>query len=213
MTPNHLASIFRDVAKKTGIKWDEGDWNPLRPKRLRHLFRTACDTAGVNELYINAFMGHVNGMGQSYSEIDSAKLELEYLRVEPFLTVYGESEEILRIKTDIEKDRDNQQRIINGMLAENMELKEKYMNLEKESDRRFKVLEDTIIKMGATYEKILKDVDERREEELQRIEEERQRQEELDKDEEYKKVLKNIDERELIEEDEEHKGSLFDSPQ
>jgi len=78
MTSGNFGSILRDAARKMGIKWSNGEHNPLRPKRMRHLFRTAADTAGVNELYVNAFMGHRNHMGQSYSELGKAKLELEY---------------------------------------------------------------------------------------------------------------------------------------
>jgi len=103
MTSNNLSSIYRDAARRTGIKWQNGEHNPLRPKRMRHLFRTACDTVGVAELYINAFMGHSNHQGQDYSELSKAKLELEYLRVEPFLTVYGEVDESLEIKEDVKK--------------------------------------------------------------------------------------------------------------
>lgn len=103
MTGVNLCSTYRDAAKRTGMKWENGERNPLRPKRMRHLFRTACDTAGVNELYINAFMGHTNSQGQDYSELSKAKLELEYLRVEPFITVYGQIEETLEIKQEIQK--------------------------------------------------------------------------------------------------------------
>jgi len=103
MTPTNLSSIYRDAARKMGIKWENGEHNPLRPKRMRHLFRTACDTAGITELYTNAFMGHRNHQGQDYSELSKAKLELEYLRVEPFLTVYGEVDESLEIKEDVKK--------------------------------------------------------------------------------------------------------------
>ena len=103
MSPSCLASIYRDAARKMGIKWENGEHNPLRPKRMRHLFRTACDTAGITELYTNAYMGHKNHQGQDYSEFSKAVLELEYLRVEPFLTVYGEVEESLEIKEDVRK--------------------------------------------------------------------------------------------------------------
>jgi hypothetical protein len=103
MTPTNLASIYRDAARKMGIRWENGEHNPLRPKRMRHLFRTACDTAGIPELYTNAYMGHRNHMGQEYSELSKAKLELEYLRAEPFLTVYGQTEESLEIKEDVKK--------------------------------------------------------------------------------------------------------------
>ena len=103
MTSGNFGSILRDAARKMGIKWENGEQNPLRPKRMRHLFRTAADTAGVNELYVNAFMGHRNHMGQSYSELSKAKLELEYLRVEPFLTVYSSTQESMEIKEDVRK--------------------------------------------------------------------------------------------------------------
>jgi len=103
MISDHLASIYRNAARKMGIKWENGEHNPLRPKRMRHLFRTACDTAGITELFTNAYMGHTNHQGQDYSEMSKAVLELEYLRVEPFLTVYGEMEESLEIKEDVRK--------------------------------------------------------------------------------------------------------------
>jgi len=103
MTSTNLASIYRDSARRMGIRWEANEHNPLRPKRMRHLFRTACDTAGTPELSINAFMGHKNHQGQDYSELSKAKLELEYLRVEPFLTVYGEVEESLEVKEDVRK--------------------------------------------------------------------------------------------------------------
>lgn len=103
MTPNYFGSVLRDTARKMGIKWENGERNPLRPKRMRHLFRTACDVAGIDEIYKNAFMGHKNNQGQDYSEIPRTVLELQYLRVEPFITVYGVAEEALEIREDVRK--------------------------------------------------------------------------------------------------------------
>jgi integrase len=60
MTSDYLGWVYRDVAKKMKIEWKEDEATPLRPKRMRHLFRTACDTAGLQEIYVNAFMGHKN---------------------------------------------------------------------------------------------------------------------------------------------------------
>lgn len=103
MRPDNLSKIYREAAKRMGVQWKSDQWNPFRPKRLRHLFRTACDNAGIDELYINAFMGHKNSQGQDYSETDPSKLELEYLQVEPFVTVYGSSEETNEMKEDVTK--------------------------------------------------------------------------------------------------------------
>jgi len=127
VTPTLLSSVYRDAAKRMNIKWENGEQNPLRPKRMRHLFRTACDAAGVPELYQNAFMGHVNSQGQDYSELSPAKLELEYLRVEPFLTVYGTVEENVEFKQQISKLEGT----INLLSKRNVEFEEERKNLEK----------------------------------------------------------------------------------
>lgn len=127
MTPELLSSVYRDAAKRMNIKWENGEQNPLRPKRMRHLFRTACDTAGVPELYTNAFMGHANSQGQDYSELSPAKLELEYLRVEPFLTVYGTVEENVEFKQQISKLEGT----IGLLSKRNVEFEERRKDLEK----------------------------------------------------------------------------------
>ena len=103
MTGTNLSSIYRDAARRMGIKWENGEHNPLRPKRMRHLFRTACDAAEITELYTNCFMGHKNHQGQDYSQLTRPMLELQYLTVEPLLTVYGEVQEALEIKEDVRK--------------------------------------------------------------------------------------------------------------
>ncbi len=154
MNGTNLASIYRDAARRMGMKWENGEHNPLRPKRMRHLFRTACDTAGIPELYTNAYMGHANSEGQNYSELSRAKLELEYLRVEPFLTVYGEVEESLEIKEDVKKlERrildlnrtiDDLQITLNGKVERiTQKFLEKEIEKQLEEDRkRMKVLEE-----------------------------------------------------------------------
>jgi len=139
MTANNLASIYRDAARRMGIKWEKGEHNPLRPKRMRHLFRTACDTAGITELYTNAFMGHKNNQGQDYSEVSRAKLELEYLHVEPFLTVYGEVEEGLEIREDVQRLRADLDSMMRNF-TKNVELVardlfDKWMREQLEADR------------------------------------------------------------------------------
>ena len=139
MTGNNLASIYRGAARRMGIKWEKGDQNPLRPKRMRHLFRTACDTVKVTELYTNCFMGHKNNQGQGYSEIGRAVLELEYLRVEPFLTVYGEVEEALEIREDVQRLRSDLDSMMRNF-TRNVELVtrdsfDKWMREQLEADR------------------------------------------------------------------------------
>jgi len=126
MTSDYLGWVYRDVARKMKIKWKEDEANPLRPKRMRHLFRTACDTAGLQEIYANAFMGHKNHLGMSYSEIAPAILEVQYMRVEPYLTVFSATgseyqktrEEITNLKTTVDvlnKRLDEQKRNLDDL--------------------------------------------------------------------------------------------------
>lgn len=131
----HLSSIYRDTAKKTGIKWRGDEWNPLRPKRLRSLFRTACDKVGVPELYNNAFMGHKPTQGQSYSETSMQKLELEYLRLEPTLTVYGNTDDISRLEARLDERSKKFQETIDSLANENIEIKKNYKKVEDDLEK------------------------------------------------------------------------------
>ena len=84
-----ISGVFLVAAKKMGVKVDNGYQNPFRPKRLRHIFRTACTHALIDEGYINVFMGHRTSVSKEYLEKDITILELEYSKAEPYLTVYG----------------------------------------------------------------------------------------------------------------------------
>jgi integrase/flagellin-specific chaperone FliS len=87
----HLLSIsFRNAAKKMGYAKSRKQ-NPFRPKRFRHLFRTACGNAGIDNGYIEAFMGHSTSISASYLEKGNGTFLQEYVKVEPYLTVFGVS--------------------------------------------------------------------------------------------------------------------------
>lgn len=103
MKPQHLSSVYRDSARKMGMPVGNGYQNPFRPKRLRHIFRTACTHAHIDEGYINAFMGHRTSVSKDYLEKDLAFLEFEYSKAEPFLTVYGVggTEGLEKLETDL----------------------------------------------------------------------------------------------------------------
>jgi hypothetical protein len=67
----------------------EDETNPFRPKRFRSLFRTACGLANIDSGYTMAFMGHAGDMSASYLEKPAGMFLKEYIRVEPWVTVYG----------------------------------------------------------------------------------------------------------------------------
>ncbi|MBA7642269.1 hypothetical protein ES703_49958 [subsurface metagenome] len=86
-----LAMNFKHAAERMGFKNDER--NPFRPKRFRHLFRTACGMAGIDPGFINAFMGHSTDVSGSYLEKPRGLFVKEYIKVEPFVTGFGKAGE------------------------------------------------------------------------------------------------------------------------
>jgi integrase len=85
-----LAMNFRAAAGKMGYTKDRVT-NPFRPKRFRHWFRTACGIAHIEEGYTKAMMGHANDVSAGYLERNKGLFEMEYVKVEPFVTVFGVS--------------------------------------------------------------------------------------------------------------------------
>jgi len=99
-----LDMTFKAAAKRVG--YDNDDGNPFRPKRFRHLFRTACSMAGVDPGFVNCFMGHKTDVSGSYLEKPRGLLIKEYVKVERFTTVFGKTSETVRLaeKTEALED-------------------------------------------------------------------------------------------------------------
>jgi len=86
---NYALSVnFREAAKKMGYT-KKGELSPFRPKRFRYLFRTACGIAEIDPGYTKAMMGHASDVSSGYLEKDPALFKRIYVKVEPFLTVFG----------------------------------------------------------------------------------------------------------------------------
>jgi integrase len=124
--PTHALSMnFRKAAEKMGYVVDDIS-NPFRPKRFRHLFRTACSIANIDEGFVMAFMGHASNISGTYLEKSDGLFLKEYLKVEPYITVYG----------GIDKSQ------ITLMNENYDELKQKYETTEKELEsNRTKIIE------------------------------------------------------------------------
>jgi hypothetical protein len=78
--------------------------NPFRPKRFRSLFRTACGIANVDAGFTMAFMGHSSDMSASYLEKSNGLFLKEYIKVEPYLTVYGvDKSQIITVNENVDE--------------------------------------------------------------------------------------------------------------
>jgi len=68
--------------------------NPFRPKRFRHLFRNACTSAGLDPGIAQVFMGHKTSISASYLGRAKGWLLSQYVKVEPFLTVFKSNQQM-----------------------------------------------------------------------------------------------------------------------
>ena len=88
-TTQAIQEAFKFAANKMGIVNGSGA-HAFRPKRFRHVFSTACDIAGVPEIYKKLMMGHVI----SDAEYTSKKTDLvfeQFLKVENVLGLGSKS--------------------------------------------------------------------------------------------------------------------------
>lgn len=83
-----LSENFRGAAERMSYA-KKGQANPFRLKRFRHLFREACSAAHIDEGYTQALMGHSSGVSSSYLEKGEGSFLREYIRVEPYVTLFG----------------------------------------------------------------------------------------------------------------------------
>lgn len=126
LTSSILGYNFRVAANAMGVK-EEGKTNPLRPKRFRHLFRTACSTAGIDVGVTQAFMGHKTPVSSTYLSRGKAFLLSQFVQVEPFLTVFKSQDqgEIQDIKADLIAARRERDRLVKKLEVVEKELQSK----------------------------------------------------------------------------------------
>jgi hypothetical protein len=102
--PVHALTMnFRTAAEKMGYIVNE-ETNPFRPKRFRSLFRTACGIANVDAGFVQAFMGHASDMSATYLEKSDGLFLKEYIKVEPYVTVYGvDKSQIITVNENVDE--------------------------------------------------------------------------------------------------------------
>ena len=85
-----IATNFRIAQQRLGIHLSQSKQGPLRPKRLRKVFRTACQIAAVGDDMARVFMGQKSQSSKIYLAKSREELEIFYEMVEPFVTIYSE---------------------------------------------------------------------------------------------------------------------------
>lgn len=134
ITPDLVQLLMRELAIKTGFvdkNMNGRAINPLSPHALRESFGSIMTGKGVPRTVVDFWLGHEIGeMAEAYQEAQFEDVKRMYLEREPFISINtgGELEEKLRREID-EKNRQLQS-LVNGLTAENLELKQRMQKLE-----------------------------------------------------------------------------------
>jgi len=130
LVPIVLATNFRHATENMGIHIPTGQQSPLRPKRLRKVFESACTHAGLDHDLRDLFMGHTGSQSKTYQGKSREELEFYYEMVEPKITIQIEEdndeidrlqEELTRIKSEestYKKQVDDNQVVLSGLVID-----------------------------------------------------------------------------------------------
>lgn len=163
--PTHALSMnFRKASEKMGYAVDDSS-NPFRPKRFRHLFRTVCGIVSIDNGFVMAMMGHASNISGTYLEKSDGLFLREYIKVEPYITVYGVDKSQITLMNEtadeLRQKYDDAEKELESNRAEIIELyekTEKMKELDEIQSGEFQLaksqLADVIVKQQKDNEKL-----------------------------------------------------------
>ena len=121
-----LAMNFRCAAQKMGFAKDDNEKsNPFRPKRFRHIFRTACSNANIDAGFIMAFMGHASTVSAGYLEKSNGLFLNAYVKVEPYITVFGiDKSQIIAVNETVADLKQSTEELKSQIVAKDAEVRD-----------------------------------------------------------------------------------------
>jgi len=124
--------IWRNALSKTGLldKDSSTNRNLIHPHVLRKFFRTRLGSVIPTDV-AEALMGHEGYLTEVYRRYTVEDLAKFYKRGEGVLTIFSNAEEVSKLKVEVEEKNKQLQSIINGLVSENLELKERIAKVEK----------------------------------------------------------------------------------
>ena len=126
-------AMWRSALKKTrnGQRDKSTQRYRVHPHVLRKFFRTRLG-AVIPVDVVEALMGHEGYLTEVYRRYTVEDLAKFYKQGEHALLVFTEAAEVGKLRKDIQEQRDVLQRIVNGLTAENLELKSRMSRMELE---------------------------------------------------------------------------------
>jgi len=107
-----LMDLFRELAKKTGLDTEKGQWQIVRAHNLRKFFNSELLNNGADMFLVDFMMGHkIDSVHEAYFKADPKKLKDRYMRYLPYLaltdteTYILETEEYTQLRAENEELR------------------------------------------------------------------------------------------------------------
>jgi len=92
ITAQDISDAFRTAQVAMNIPLQKRKQSPLRPKRFKKVFRTACGNAGLDKDVTKTFLGHQGEQSQNYQEEGRTLLEFYFEMVEPKISLFFDEE-------------------------------------------------------------------------------------------------------------------------
>jgi len=104
----------------------------IHPHVLRKFFRTKMASL-IQVDIVEALMGHTGYLTEVYRRYTEADLEKFYLQAESSVLIFTEAEHVTQLRKEVEEGKQQLQNLVNGLTAENLELKSRMSRMEVEN--------------------------------------------------------------------------------
>jgi integrase len=142
---NTAYAIWRNALKKAGFLQKDSQTNRHRmhPHVLRKFFRTKLGAVIPVDI-VETLMGHEGYLTEVYRKYSFEDLAKFYSQGEAAVSIMAELEEVSKLRVEVEERNKQLQQLVNGLTAENLELKEKIRMLESKISEIEKMLREIV---------------------------------------------------------------------
>jgi integrase len=139
MFTQNIQKMMQELAVRSGFIDTQNnghEFNPLGPHALRESFGSIMTNSGVPDTVVDFWLGHEIGeMAEAYKSVQSDSLKQMYLAREKLVSISAQKVDIDEIKeklrTEMEQQNKQLQIMVNSLVTENMDLKNRVQGVER----------------------------------------------------------------------------------
>jgi len=146
ITPNLVQNLMRILAVKSGFvdgNMNGRSINPLSPHALRESFGSIMTNNGVPDTIVDFWLGHEIGeMAEAYQRVQFEDLKRIYVEKEVFISISTGTKLEEKLRAEIAEKNKQLQTLMNGLVAENLDLKNQFNQLKLELTKLKKAIQE-----------------------------------------------------------------------